>query len=92
MLGPTDEIVSHRDLCGKLRAFGWVVEEVRDGHSVSALHAALANCRQLRSGRPKALVVNTRKGNRVPGLENAPLSHVTAIKPDLIDRLLRGDE
>lgn len=92
MLGPTDEIVSHRDLCGKFRAFGWIAEEVKDGHSVSALQAALANCRQVQSGRPKALVVNTRKGNRVPGLENAPLSHVTAIKSDLIDRLLREDE
>ena len=38
--------------------------------------------------KPKALIVNTRKGNRVPDLENAPLSHVTAIKPDLIDQLL----
>lgn len=92
MLGPTDEIVSHRDLCGKLQAFGWVAEVVQDGHSVSALQAALTNYRQVRSGSPKALVVNTRKGNRVPGLENAPLSHVTAIKPDLIDRLLREGE
>ena len=92
MLGPTDEIVSHGDLCGKFRAFGWVVGEVKDGHSVSALHAALATYRQDRSGKPKALVVNTRKGNRVPGLENAPLSHVTAIKSDLIDRLLREGE
>jgi transketolase len=38
------------------------------------------------------LVVNTRKGHRVPGLENTPLSHVTAIKPEMIDQLLKGDE
>lgn len=92
MLGPTDEIVSHGDLCGKFRAFGWIAKEVKDGHSVSELHAALAVYRQDQSGKPKALVANTRKGNRVPGLENASLSHVTAIKPDLIDRLLREGE
>ncbi len=92
MLGPTDEIISHRDLCNKFEAFGWLAEEVKEGHSVSALYAALKKCRKDKSGRPKALVANTRKGNRVPGLENAPLSHVTAIKPDLIDRLLGENE
>jgi transketolase len=34
------------------------------------------------------IIANTRKGHRVPGLENADLSHVTAIKPELIDELL----
>lgn len=92
MLGPTDEIISHRNLCGKFEAFGWMAEEVKDGHSVAAIHAALTKYRQDRSGKPRALVVNTRKGHRVPGLENAPLSHVTAIKPDLIDQLLQEDE
>jgi hypothetical protein len=28
----------------------------------------------------------------VPGLQDAPLSHVTAIKPDLIDELLEPRE
>ena len=37
---------------------------------------------------PQAVIVNTLKGHRVPGLQDAPLSHVTAIKPDLIDELL----
>ena len=40
---------------------------------------------------PKIIIANTKKGNQVPGLENAPLSHVTAIKPDLIDQLLGED-
>lgn len=92
MLGPTDEIVSHRNLCGKLEAFGWIANEVTEGHSVAAIHAALTTYRQDRSPQPRALVVNTRKGHRVPGLENTPLSHVTAIKPEVIDRLLREDE
>lgn len=88
MLGPTDEIVSHRNLAAKFVAFGWSAREVIDGHSVSAIGNALLECRHEESGKPKAVIVNTRKGNRVPGLENAPLSHISAIKPDLIDQLL----
>ena len=88
MLGPTDEIVSHRNLVAKFEAFGWEASSVEDGHSVEAIHAALTASRASQAKKPRVLVINTRKGNRVPGLENAPLSHVTAIKPDLIDRLL----
>lgn len=90
MLGHTDEIVSHRNLTDKFEVFGWTAREVNDGHSVMAISEALLECKRDGSGKPKAIIVNTRKGHRVPGLENAPLSHVTAIKPDLIDQLLRG--
>ena len=90
MLGPTDEVVSHRNLADKLKAFGWFVQEASDGHSIAALTLALDACRHDDSGKPKAIIANTRKGNRVPGLENAPLSHVTPVHPDLIDQLLAG--
>jgi transketolase len=90
MLGPTDEIVSHRNLIEKFKAFGWHALSVEDGHSVSQIHRTLFESSQDASGMPRAIIINTRKGNRVPGLENAPLSHVTAIKPELIDQLL-GD-
>lgn len=91
MLGPTDEIISHRNLAEKFEAFGWSAREVIDGHSVSAIGKALLECQQDDSGKPKVVIVNTRKGNGVPGLENAPLSHVSAIKPDLIDQLIGED-
>jgi len=90
MLGHTDTIVSHRSLVSKFEVFGWSAREVETGHSVAAIHAALTDCRSDRSGKPKAVVVRTRKGNQVPGLENAPLSHVTAIKQEVIDQLLGG--
>ena len=90
MLGPTDEIISHRSFLAKFEAFGWAARETVDGHSVSSIHGALTASRNDDSSKPKVIVFNTRKGNLVPGLENAPLSHVTAIKPDLIDRLLGG--
>lgn len=91
MLGPTDEIVSHRNLAAKFEAFGWLAREVKDGHSVEEINDALLAFRADASDKPRALIVNTRKGNKVPGLENAPLSHVTAIKSDVIAQLL-GDK
>ena len=90
MLGPTDEIVSHRSLKKKFEAFGWAAMDVEEGHSTEAIGEALRAIGNDDTRRPRALIVNTRKGNRVPGLENAPLSHVTAIKSDVIDQLL-GD-
>jgi len=91
MLGATDDIVSHRNLAKKFEAFGWSAREVIDGHWVTDVAEALQDSLQEKLGKPKATIVNTRKGNRVPGLENAPLSHVTAIKPQQIDDLL-GDK
>ena len=58
----------------------------------AAIDAALRECRASTERVPQAVIVNTLKGNRVPGLEDAPLSHVTAIKPDLIDELLEPRE
>jgi len=88
MLGPTDEIVSHLNLLEKFKAFGWVAREVVDGHSVSNLGEVLRECQDDKSRKPKVIIVKTRKGNRVPGLEGAGLSHVTGVKSDLIDQLL----
>lgn len=92
MLGLTDEIISHRNLEEKFRAFGWNASIVEDGHSIEAIHSNLYRLINNKENKPKALIVNTRKGNRVPDLENAPLSHVTAIKSELIDKLLGEGE
>jgi transketolase len=87
MLGFTDEIVSHGSLSARLSAFGWDCLEV-DGHDVKMVQAALLQMKANRSGKPKALIARTLKGHGVPGLENAPLSHITNPKPELLDRLL----
>ncbi|OAN49187.1 transketolase [Paramagnetospirillum marisnigri] len=88
MLGFTDEINSLGVLADRLGGFGWNCLEV-DGHDVMAVHAALTTLKKTRDGRPKALVARTIKGRGVPGLENAPLSHVMSPKIDLIDSLLQ---
>jgi transketolase len=87
MLGFTEEIVSHESLAERLRAFGWDCQEV-DGHDVLALQTALQNMKETAHGKPKALIAHTTKGRGVPGMENAPLSHVMSIKPEIIDELL----
>jgi transketolase len=88
MLGHTDDILSHRDLVSKFQAFGWYADRIEDGHSVKSIYNALNSLKKSSVKKPKALIVNTNKGNKVPGLMNTPLSHVTAIKPDLIKQLL----
>lgn len=85
MLGRTDDILSHRSLRQKFEAFGWGVAEV-DGHSTDALYAVLSEARHQET--PQAVIAHTIKGHGVPELEAAPLSHVMAIKPEVIETLL----
>ncbi|MGY9057913.1 MAG: transketolase, partial [Alphaproteobacteria bacterium] len=87
MLGYTDDIISHGGLTERLSAFGWDCLEV-DGHDVEAVQAALMKMKASGEGKPKALIARTLKGHGVPGLENAPLSHIINPKPELIDSLL----
>lgn len=87
MLGYTDDIISHGGLTDRLTAFGWDCVEV-DGHDVGAVQATLMKMKVSGEGKPKALIARTLKGHGVPGLENAPLSHIINPKPELIDSLL----
>ncbi|MBV5304533.1 MAG: transketolase [Chlorobium sp.] len=87
MLGYTAEIVSHGLLSERLRSFGWDCLDV-DGHDVIAVQQALRQMKINQAGKPKALIARTLKGHGVPGLENAPLSHITNPKRELIDTLL----
>ena len=87
MLGHTETVLSHQRLAARLGAFGWETEEV-DGHDVLAVQAALVAMKRRVGGNPKALIARTVKGRGVPGLEDAPLSHILSPKPEVIDRLL----
>lgn len=87
MLGYTDDIVSHDPLASRLAAFGWDCAEV-DGHDVDAVQIKLQQMKAMAGGKPKALIAKTLKGHGVPGLENAPLSHIMNPKPELLDTLL----
>lgn len=87
MLGYTDDIISHGNFEEKLASFGWAVIQV-DGHDVHAVHSALGNMKETRGGKPKALICNTIKGRGIPGLENAELSHILGVKPEILDGLI----
>ena len=87
MLGYTDDIVSHNSLVQRLESFGWECKTV-DGHDVEAVANALIELKQRKQSKPKALIARTLKGHGVPGLENAPLSHIMNPKPEQIDSLL----
>ena len=87
MLGFTDDIVSHGSFVERFSAFGWSCYEV-DGHDAQAVKAILEKMKRERLGKPKALIAKTLKGHGVPGLENAPLSHILNPKPELLDTLL----
>ncbi len=90
MLGRTSEIVSHDPLEARLAAFGWDCTKV-DGHDVLAVQAALRQQKAQAAGKPKALIARTLKGHGVPSMENAPLSHVMSLKPEVVDSLLEQD-
>ena len=87
MLGYTDDIVSMGSLRERLESFGWDVAQV-DGHNVTETQGALLAMKEKRQQRPKALIAHTIKGRGVPGLENAPLSHIILPKAEVIDALL----
>ena len=87
MLGYTIDIVSHDDLANRFLAFGWDSIEV-DGHDVFAVQAALLKQKNTAANKPKVLIARTIKGNGIPGLEDAPLSHIINPKPELIDVIL----
>jgi transketolase len=87
MLAHTEDVVSLGALDQRLESFGWEVAMV-DGHDVEAVTDALAVMKMKHDGRPKALIAKTIKGRGVPGLENEPLAHILAPKPELLDSLL----
>lgn len=68
--GPTNEIMNLLSVEDKLTSFGYEVEMV-DGHSITDLLGVLGKS----SGKPRAIVANTIKGNGVSFLVNNKISH-----------------
>lgn len=89
MLDHTDKILSHRNLSKKMETFGWKVFDVSDGHDVSLIVKALTLAKKNIEKKPKMIIFNTNKGNKVPNLQNLSLSHVIAIKPEMIKSLIK---
>ena len=87
MLGYTDDIISHGSIASRFEAFGWDAVEV-DGHNVEEVHKTIKRQKNIRRGKPKAIIANTKKGFGVPEIENKPLCHIINPKPETIDLIL----
>jgi len=66
-----DAILSFKGFSGKLKEFGFSVEDI-DGHDYTAIKKAL--CRQA-TDQPRAVIAHTIKGKGISFMENVPLWH-----------------
>ena len=62
----------------KLCAFGLDVHEVRNGHNAAELVDLFTDLRQLRRGKPRAVILNTVKGKKVRECQFNPNWHTSA--------------
>lgn len=73
--GPTSDVSSLGDIAAKVKAFGWNVVDVEDGHDLNQLSDAFDQARN-RNGKPTAVICNTLKGKGVVWAENEWNHHV----------------
>lgn len=66
--GSTEEVMAHGDLAGKLKAFGWDVQQI-NGNRISEIRAAVEHAKQVK-GRPSVIIAHTIKGCGVSFMEN----------------------
>ena len=71
MDGWTEQVMAHRDLAAKFRAFGWHVIEI-DGHRYPEIVPAL---RVREKDKPVMIIAKTVKGKGVSFMENNPAFH-----------------
>ena len=85
--GPITAVCSPEDLGRKFEAFGWDVVHL-DGHDMDALVSTLGALRDVRGGKPVAVIAKTVKGKGVSIMENQVGWHGTAPKPDQVQAAL----
>ena len=52
------------------------------------VHKTIKMQKNIRKGKPKAIIANTKKGFGIPEIENKPLCHIINPKPETIDQIL----
>jgi transketolase len=72
-----------------MKEFGWETLEVKDGHSVMEVYSALNQTKK--QTKPQFIIFNTNKGNKVPKLENLPLSHVIPIDKNYMKEIFKDE-
>ena len=66
--GSNDEVMSLGDLAAKIKAFGFELFELADGHDLDAIEAAFSA--KTTPGKPKCILAHTVKGKGVSFMEN----------------------
>ena len=86
-MGKTDEVMTLGDLGAKLRSFEFSTVEI-DGHSESAVDAAVRSLWADGTSLPKAIVANTVKGKGVPFMEHENRWHYTRLNQETFERAI----
>lgn len=77
-MGTTDEVLHLGRLSEKFKSFSFDTMEV-DGHDEVKLNKTISELRQLKNGKPKAIVARTVKGKGVSFMENNNMWHYTRL-------------
>ena len=79
--GAMDKIKDINPVAEKFKAFGWVTEELKDGHDIGSLIDAFDKARSTK-GKPFVIIANTIKGKGVSIFENKGNYHGVAPSDD----------
>lgn len=91
MLDKCENINKLAPLDKKFQEFGWEVREI-DGHDVELVHTTLQELKDLSNGKPKVLIANTIKGNRVERFYDDPICHIKSLGTEEVDDLIQEIE
>lgn len=90
--GSTEEVLPLGRLEDKLRAFGWNVFSVQDGHDVEQIYRVLSETRGRQDGVPTAVVLDTVKGKGYPAAGRGPNHHMIMTDQDFEEAMRELDE
>ncbi|EAJ5672660.1 transketolase [Campylobacter lari] len=90
MLDFTKKIIDLEPLSDKFSVFNWDAYYIEKGHDVIEIYKSLKDIIPLRSKKPKVVIINTIKGNKINKLINNPLSHILSLNSKEIDDILKG--
>jgi transketolase len=90
-MGATRDVLDSGDLVAKFQAFDFDTEAV-DGHDEAALDSALNRLKNLKNGRPKAIIAQTVKGRGVSFMEGDNKWHYTRLTPETYAAAVREVE
>jgi transketolase len=77
--GPSNSVMAFEPLVPKMEAFGWHTQRI-DGNDLAAVMRAFDAARQLKDGKPRMIVCDTKMGCGVPFLEAREKNHFIRVE------------